>query len=259
MKRPPRPKTQPVVLGWMWRGIVANALILSVSIFGTYLLALWAYAGAFFSEDITDITRTHCSIWDQSGGLHTPHITIDCGLWTACSNTTDAEGYHVGCATWQTQDAYAAPEEKRLADAVVAEHFADGAIYTAHGNQACEVCIDTSIRRARTVAFIALVWAENFRAYCSRSFENVVWVGLFSNPHMNKAIVVAQVSLYTALWLPGLNTEVLGLYVGEIHFFGWVLALGGAFSCLVLCELYKFAVKSFDSYRVSSLIEVRLS
>ena len=65
MKRPPRPKTQPVVLGWMWRGIVANALILSVSIFGTYLLALWAYAGAFLSEDITDITRTHCSIWDQ--------------------------------------------------------------------------------------------------------------------------------------------------------------------------------------------------
>jgi hypothetical protein len=103
------------------------------------------------------------------------------------------------------------------------------------------------------------VWAENFRAYCSRSFENGVWVGLFSNPHMNKAIVVAQVSLYTALWLPGLNTEVLGLYVSEIHFFGWALALGGAFSCLVLCELYKFAVKSFESYRVSSLIEVRLS
>ena len=74
----------------------------------------------------------------------------------------------------------------------------------------------------------------------TRSFENVVWVGMFSNPHMNKAILMAQASLYIALWLPGLNTEVLGLYVSEIHGFGWVLAFIGALSCLVFCELYKF-------------------
>ncbi len=253
MKRPPRPKTQPVVMGWMWRGIVANALILTVCIFCTYLLALWAYAGAFLSEDITDITRTHCAIWDHSGGFHTPHIKIDCGLWTACSNITGTEGYHAECGAWQTQSAYATADEKILADAVVAEHFADGAIYTPHGNQECEVCINTSIRRARTCAFIALVWAENFRAYSSRSFENGVWVGMFSNPQMNKAIIVAQVSLYTALWLPGLNEDVLGLYVSEIHGFGWALALGGAFACLVFCELYKFAVKSFDSPAAKSI------
>jgi Ca2+-transporting ATPase len=247
MKRPPRPKTQPVVMGWMWRGIVANALILTVCIFCTYLLALWAYAGAFFSEDITDITRTHCAIWDHSGGFHTPHVKIDCGLWTACSNITGADDYHTDCAAWEMQSEYAAADEKAIADKVVSQNFADGAIYTPHGNQECEVCIDTSIRRARTCAFIALVWAENFRAYSSRSFENGVWVGMFSNPHMNKAIIMAQASLYMALWLPGLNEDVLGLYVSEIHGFGWAIALGGAFACLVFCELYKFGVKSFDS------------
>lgn len=36
---------------------------------------------------------------------------------------------------------------------------------------------------------------------------------------MNKAILMAQASLYIALWLPGLN-EILGLYVDEIHGFG---------------------------------------
>jgi protein-arginine kinase len=248
MRRPPRPKTQPVVMMWMWRGIVANALILTVCIFGTYLLALWAYAGAFLSEDITDITRTHCAIWDHSGGFHTPNVKIDCGLWTPCSNTTGATSYHADCATWTTQSAYAAADEQALADAVVTKHSAHGAIYKPHGNAECEVCIGSSIRRARTVAFIALVWAENFRAYSSRSFENGVWVGMFSNSHMNKAILRAQASLYTALWLPGLNEDVLGLYVSEIHFFGWLIAFGGAFACLVFCELYKFGVKSFDSH-----------
>jgi hypothetical protein len=135
-------------------------------------------------------------------------------------------------------------DEKILADAAAATTGATGAIYQSHGNAACNICIETSIRRARTCAFIALVWAENFRAFSSRSFENGVWVGMFSNPSMNKAILMAQISLYIALWLPGLN-EVLGLYVDEIHGFGWAIAIMGAFSCLIGCECYKMIAKNF--------------
>eukprot|EP00606_Chrysophyceae_sp_TOSAG23-5_P000404 GSChrysophyteH2.ASY1.ANO1.399.1 assembled CDS len=167
MKRKPRPKTQPVVQAWMWRGIVANGLIITLCIFGTYMLALHAYA---------------------------------------------ASG-------------------------------ANGALYEA--NPDCKVCIETSIRRARTAAFISLVWAENFRAYIARSFENPVWHKTFANPSMNKAILMAQASLYIALFLPGLNEEVLGLYVYEIHGFGWFIAFIGAFATLVSCELYKFISHKF--------------
>lgn len=74
-----------------------------------------------------------------------------------------------------SQIEYADPDEQIIADALVANIASDGAIYTSHGNPACEICISESIRRARTCAFIALVWAENFRAYSSRSFENGVW------------------------------------------------------------------------------------
>merc|ERR1712195_369336 len=49
MMRAPRPKTQPVVVMWMWGGIVANGVILTICIFCTYMIALWAYAGAFIS------------------------------------------------------------------------------------------------------------------------------------------------------------------------------------------------------------------
>ena len=184
MKRKPRPKSQPIVMMWMWRGIVANGIILTVSIFGTYLLALWAYAGAFTTEDITDPGRDSCTIWDPA--KWTPTVTFDCRL-----------------------------------------------------DSRCEECIDKSIRRARTCAFISLVWAEGFRAYCSRSFENGVWVQTWSNPSMNKAVAMAQVTLVLALFIPGLNEDVLGLYVYEIQGFGWFLAFAGAFACLVLCELYK--------------------
>ena len=66
-----------------------------------------------------------------------------------------------------------------------------------------------------------------------------MWVNTFANPTMNKAILFAQVALYVALWLPGLNS-VLGLYVDEIHGFGWFIAFIGAIACLICCELYKF-------------------
>jgi magnesium-transporting ATPase (P-type) len=239
MKRKPRPKTQPVVLPWMWRGIVANGLILTVCIFCTYILALWAYAGAFLTDDITDPERTSCAIWPKDEWK--PTLKIDCGAWTACSSDTTSALVDAACATYEDQEQYSIPSEKAIADRVVADTAgATGAIYTPHGNAECEICIETSIRRARTSAFIGLVWAENFRAYCSRSFERPVWEGTFSNPSMNKAILMAQISLYAALWIPGLNTAVLGLYVDEIHGFGWGIAFIGAISCLIGCELYKF-------------------
>ena len=248
MKRKPRPKTQPVVMNWMWRGIVANGMILTICIFCTYILALWAYAGAFLSDDITDATRTSCAIWPKDEMK--PSLKIDCGIWRACSSTVGntSPAYHENCADYT--NVYATEllrsDERALATAAIdATSGADGAYYTPHGNPDCEICIETSIRRARTAAFISLVWAENFRAYCSRSFETPVWYNTFNNPSMNKAILMAQVSLYVALFIPGLNEDVLGLYVYEIHGFGWFIAFIGAISCLVFCELYKFIAGQF--------------
>jgi len=253
MKRKPRPKTQPVVLMWMWRGIVANGVILTICIFSTYMLALWAYAGAFTTDQITSPTRDKCAIWAPDDWA--PNMKFDCGVWEPCSSVPSNDMYHVNCTGWrddpmhkQVFEAY--PDEKsgELFDAnEVISKFADmgatGAIYGR--NPDCAICIETSIRKARTAAFISLVWAEGFRAYCSRSFENGVWVDTFNNPSMNKAVAMAQVTLVLALFIPGLSDEVLGLYVYEIQGFGWFLAFIGALSCLVFCELYKVIGSKF--------------
>jgi len=249
MKRKPRPKTQPVVLMWMWRGIVANGVILTICIFCTYMLALWAYAGAFTTDEITHNYRDKCAIWKHDNWA--PTMKFDCGMWDPCSSNVESNMYHVNCTGWDKNALHvpvfeAYPDELEDAKKVIAatvEAGATGAIYSR--NPDCTLCIDESIRRARTCAFISLVWAEGFRAYCSRSFENGVWVNTFNNPSMNKAVAMAQVTLILALFIPGLNKEVLGLYVEEIYGFGVFLAFVGAFACLVFCELYKYVGSKF--------------
>jgi len=144
--------------------------------------------------------------------------------------------YNANCAL---PSSYPSADLSTITDIVAAKSGADGVYVVQHGNSECELCIDESIRRARTVAFISLVWAEGLRAYTSRSFDQPVWKRTFANPSMNKAVLLAQVTLFMALFIPGLNS-VLDLYVYEIHGWGWFLALVGAVSCLVLCEVYKF-------------------
>jgi len=244
MQRAPRPKTQPVVVMWMWFGIVANGVILTICIFSTYMLALWAYAGAFISDDITggsEGTRTSCTIWDKD---MTPTLDYDCGVWTACSTTATIGQtlYNAACASCTATPCSDAVTAYNVVNAGTA---ANAAVWTPYGNENCNVCVTESIRRARTCAFIALVWAEGFRAYVSRSFENPVWVDTFANPSMNKAVALAQVTLMAALFIPGLSDTVLGLYVHEIHGFGWFLALCGSVACLVFCELFKCWSKRF--------------
>merc|ERR1712093_326287 len=66
------------------------------------------------------------------------------------------------------------------------------------------------LEKARTVAFISLVCAENVRAYVARSFDKPFYFDLLSNGWMQKAIGLAQVALCVAVFCPGVKTA-LGL------------------------------------------------
>ncbi|KAH8092786.1 calcium-transporting ATPase [Aureococcus anophagefferens] len=194
MNKTPRPKTQPVVMPWMWRCIVANGLIMTAGITATYLVALRAYAGTYIQDQITDGDRNHCDVWGRDGAF--------------------------GSQKW-----YDDPDDDNLKE-----------------------CTKFAIRKARTVAFIALVWAENLRAYSARSFTKPIWNNMFSNPTMNKAVFLGQICLYCGLFLPGLSSGVLDLHplprAGHdgIQAYGWGIAVCGALSCLLGCELDKFAM-----------------
>merc|ERR1712228_987422 len=113
------------------------------------------------------------------------------------------------------------------------------------------------LEKARTVAFISLVYSENIRAYIARSFDRPFWINFFGNKAMQKAIVLAQICLYIAVLVPGLSEKILllrgidwedlsgGLSWNEkagngIGIWGWVVSFAGPVATLVLCELAKF-------------------
>merc|ERR1719221_2264578 len=52
LKEWPRPRSQNIVLTWMWISIVINGAILSLVIICVYFWALHYYVGAFFNDDI---------------------------------------------------------------------------------------------------------------------------------------------------------------------------------------------------------------
>merc|ERR1719160_2286396 len=90
------------------------------------------------------------------------------------------------------------------------------------------------LEKARTVAFISLVLSENVRAYTSRSFDKPVWTDLWTNTQMQLAIVMAQIALLLAIFVPGVTT-VLGLAGSEIGAEGWGIAFIGPILTLILC------------------------
>jgi magnesium-transporting ATPase (P-type) len=53
LKSPPRPKSEPIVLWWMWVGIMANGLILSAVILGVYIFCLEKYVGTTQFKEFT--------------------------------------------------------------------------------------------------------------------------------------------------------------------------------------------------------------
>merc|ERR1711972_625986 len=56
LKERPRPKNEPVVLGWMWLSMVMNGAVLSAVIIGVYVVALMHYCdGALTQVDISEL------------------------------------------------------------------------------------------------------------------------------------------------------------------------------------------------------------
>jgi len=165
MHDPPRPKRQPILLGWMWRSTVVNALILTGVVLCVYIWGLDHYLGVRSTSEILQAVRR------------------------------EAEHGRIG------------PTARAL-------------------------------EKARTTAFISLVWSENVRAYTSRSFERPVCSEMLANKYMQRAIAIAEAALLLAVLLPGLS-GVLGLRGLELGWAGWLAALAGALATLVLCELYK--------------------
>jgi potassium/sodium efflux P-type ATPase len=279
LKEWPRPKTQALVLPWMWQGIVMNGALLSLVALIVYCLCLKVFipeqafldSGTYPRADAimntimceNALLSAEFSTYDEAGAL-TGGIRCPIGDLDAVTGITD---FSVHCTRNTVAAGIAAVlEHKELCGklpkyvaALKAE--AGGAVTTMLGTY-LETDLDTmpggnyvvdkdleegptqkGLRRARTAAFLCVVWCENFRAYTSRQFDKPVTVGLCDNAAMQKAIFLAQVALYLVLFIPVLSTEIMQLEGGLLGGAGWAFGIGGGIACLILCEAYKVIVR----------------
>jgi len=51
LKQLPRPRDEPIVVGWMWVSMIVNGILLSAVIIGIYIWALLEYPGVVFNRD----------------------------------------------------------------------------------------------------------------------------------------------------------------------------------------------------------------
>merc|ERR1712216_818797 len=116
-------------------------------------------------------------------------------------------------------------------------HYCDNQIFQDDINALDDY--QNKLMNAQTVAFISLVFSENVRSYTSRSFDQPIWRNLCGNVEMHKAIILAQLALWSAVLIPGLSDRVLELRGLHIGGWGYIVALAGPFGTLVLCELCK--------------------
>ena len=61
---------------------------------------------------------------------------------------------------------------------------------------------DLKLRKARTSAFMAVTFAENIRAYTSRSFEKPFFQDFFTNTSMQYAILLAEAAMWFVIFCP---------------------------------------------------------
>merc|ERR1712232_295315 len=116
--------------------------------------------------------------------------------------------------------------------------------------------VEENLAKARTVAFISLVYSENVRAYISRSFNRPVWRQLCANITMLYAVFLAQMALYIAVLVPDFSETILELNGRDIGVWGWGVAFLGPLGCLVLCECYK-VVTHFQMQNYQSRLEAQ--
>lgn len=91
---------------------------------------------------------------------------------------------------------------------------------------------------------MAVTFAENIRAYTSRSFEQPFYIDFWTNVSMQYAILMAETAMWFVLFCPFVSEVVFELEGKHLSWHGFAFALSAAVACVIFCELYKFFVKA---------------
>jgi potassium/sodium efflux P-type ATPase len=213
----PRPKEQAIVLSYMWQGIIVNGSLLSLVAIVCFMYSLVYFVGTSFNDG-SDLCTCICNLPDAI----TYALDSELKYIIPDGSPDPPMGYPDDCTS--------SPECGITQKIKCTGENGDAAV---------------GLIRARTTAFICVVFCENIRAYTSRSFDKPVYVGCLDNKAMQRAIFMAQVCLYIVIFTPFLSDTIMTLGGVDLLFnapIGFVYAVIGAIACLIMCEVYKVVV-----------------
>jgi magnesium-transporting ATPase (P-type) len=222
----PRPKEQAIVLPYMWQGIIVNGSLLSIVAIACFMYSLQYFIGTAFNDGAVDLCQCVCNFPDDTAATYTLALT----------NSELLFDMPAGWKGWAEE-------------CIPTDSCGITQRIKCTGDQGPAAI---GLIRARTTAFVCVVFCENIRAYTSRSFDMPVYKGCLDNKAMQRAIFMAQVCLYIVIFLPVLSDTIMTLGGTDLLLNtpeGFVFAVIGAIACLALCEIYKvivaIQVKSF--------------
>lgn len=93
------------------------------------------------------------------------------------------------------------------------------------------------IARARTMVFLALVFAALMRSFTVRNFLRAIWSGFFSNVALLLGSSLSLGLLFVFVFVPGANATFS--VTAHLPYYGWLLAVVSALAVAVVDELIK--------------------
>jgi hypothetical protein len=269
MKDRPRPKTQNIMLWWMFKFMLAKAAGCTVPNVIAYCWALNHYAGELEYDKIADQVTKELDAFDVCADAKTRRMLGEerySELNAKVSELSSTESESWVSAAWEAVFV-TEPQRKRMQ---TVRRLAGSQSGGADMDRIFEECYDTegmeaNVYRAQTAVFVGMVWSENVMGYVARSFDKPIWHNFLGNPAMQKATIFAEIGLFLAaillptLWFPG-RKYFLSLDATEIGGIGWFIAFVGAGGCVLLCELYKlYARKDIKAFLESQKAQLSLA
>jgi hypothetical protein len=128
-------------------------------------------------------------------------------------------------------------------------HAPDGAEYLGNSEKNC---MADGVRSGRTVSFTTAVYCEMLRAYTVKS-DDPVYLTFFRNNWMHLACGISAVLTIAVSVIPGLNKYIFELNVLYLFLYG--VAIGFAFLCVIIDEIYKIKFRMILKDRAARLKE----
>ncbi|KAJ0390582.1 hypothetical protein ATCC90586_010652 [Pythium insidiosum] len=116
--------------------------------------------------------------------------------------------------------------------------FDNGTIHCEGGEY---LCMWDGIARAQTMTFIAMTLTEVFRAYTVRNLKESMFVSMFSNPHLQGAVVVSAALTVFVTNVPVVMDKIFGF--AYISAFQWLVSFFGAVNAVFWSELTKWILR----------------